>query len=117
MPKLKNSERGKAGEALAEVYLQGLGMQTLCKNFRFQRAEIDIIVTDGIELIIVEVKMRQNNLFGFPEDFVSRQKEKLVKLAGYTYKELNQIDLPIRFDVIAISIDEKELKHYKDAFS
>ncbi len=116
MPKIKNTERGKAGEALAEAYLKEHGMTILCMNYRHQRAEVDIIASDGHELMIVEVKLRQNNLFGFPEEFVSKQKENLLKLAGYAYKEANAILLPIRFDVISISVEEKEIKYYKDAF-
>ncbi len=116
MPKIKNTERGKAGEALAEAYLKEQGLTILDKNFRAKRAEIDLVATDNKELIIVEVKLRQNNRFGFPEEFVSTQKEKLLKLAGYTYKEINHIHMSLRFDVIAISIDEKEIIHYKDAF-
>ena len=117
MSKIKNTERGKAGEDLAEAYLKSIGLHILCRNYRHKRAEIDIIATDQIELIIVEVKMRQNNLFGFPEEAITKQKEKLLKLAGYAYKQEHIIELPVRFDVIAFSIDEKEMKHYKDAFN
>ena len=116
MVRIKTTERGKAGEALAEAYLSGIGLVILERNYRFKRAEVDIIATDSIELIIVEVKMRQNNLFGFPEEAVTKQKENLLKMAGYAYKHINLSSLPLRFDVIAISIDELELKHYKDAF-
>ena len=70
MPKIKNTERGKAGEALAEAYLKEHGMTILCMNYRHQRAEVDIIASDGHELMIVEVKLRQkvetkNKFFDF----------------------------------------------------
>jgi putative endonuclease len=116
MAKIKSNERGKAGELLAEAYLREKGMSILERNFRYQRSEVDIIATNGEELIIVEVKIRQNNLFGFPEEAIDRKKESLLKVAGYAYKEIHVLDLPVRFDIIAISIDEKEIKYYSDAF-
>ncbi len=116
MTKIRSTERGRAGEALAEIYLQEQGLTILCRNYRYKRAEIDIVATDGNELVIVEVKIRQNNLFGFPEEAVTRDKELLLKRAGYAYKEKNFIALPVRFDIIAISIQEKEIKYFKDAF-
>lgn len=116
MTKIKNTERGRAGEALAEVYLREQGFSILCRNYRHKHAEVDIVAMDKDELVIVEVKIRQNNLFGFPEEAVTHQKENLLKEAGYAYKEQNKISSPVRFDVVAISIEEKEIKHYKDAF-
>jgi putative endonuclease len=113
---IRNTERGRAGEALAAIYLQEQGLSILCRNYRYKHAEIDIVATDGNELVIVEVKIRQNNLFGFPEEAVTPKKENLLKAAGYAYKEQNKILLPVRFDVIAISIEEKEIKYYKDSF-
>ena len=116
MDRIRNTERGRAGEALAEMYLLQLGLTILFRNYRFKRAELDIVATDGVELIIIEVKIRQNNLFGFPEEAITRQKESRLKAAGYAFKEKNKISFPVRFDVIAISIEEKEIKYYKSAF-
>jgi putative endonuclease len=116
MSRIKNTERGRAGEALAEAYLEEQGLQVLARNFRFKRAEIDRIATDQKELIIVEVKIRQNNLFGYPEESITKQKQRLMTEAGYAYKEEYKIMLPVRFDIIAISIDEKEIMHYRDVF-
>lgn len=116
MARIKNTERGKAGELLAETFLIGAGIKVLCKNYRYKRAEIDLVATNEKELIIVEVKMRQSNSFGYPEEFISTYKQQLIKKAAYHYKEENNLELPIRFDVIAISIDEKEIKHFIDAF-
>ncbi len=116
MDKITKTGRGRAGEALAVSYLKSKNIKVLHLNYRYQRAEIDIIATDDVDLIIVEVKTRQNNVFGFPEEAISKAKENRLQEAGYAYKQANEIEMPLRFDVIAISIEEKEIKHFKGAF-
>jgi putative endonuclease len=116
MKNKSNIARGSAGETIAVTFLEGLGMKILARNYRHGKAEIDIIVLDADELVIVEVKIRQNNLYGFPEESVSKNKQKLMMEAGYFYRELNRLNHKIRFDVVAISLDELEIKHFKDAF-
>ena len=51
-------ELGKEGEIIAVDYLQKKGFQILARNFRFKRAEVDIIVFKNDLLRIVEVKTR-----------------------------------------------------------
>jgi len=71
--KSKNIEFGKRGEKLAEDHLISKGYKILKKNWRFKRAEIDIIAKDkeGI-LVFVEVKTRSYTYYGEPEVFVDQ---------------------------------------------
>ncbi len=114
--KRQNKQKGHAGESLAEGFLLGLGYRILHRNFRHGRAEVDLIATDGTELVIVEVKLRQSNRFGFPEEDVSDRKVELLYEAGYAYREAQNLELPVRFDIIAISLDEADIRHFKNAF-
>jgi len=112
-------QKGKRGEELARTYLQEQGYELLATNWRYSRAEVDIIATDGEQLIFVEVKTRTSAAFGAPEEFVSPDQQQLLAQAAMAYCEDQQFDGEIRFDVIAIlwpSEDEPSLRHLPDAF-
>ncbi len=116
----KHNETGKLGEELAAAFLLDKGYLILETNWRFKRAEIDIIAKDEREdiLIFVEVKTRSSDYFGKPEEFVSPQKEKLMADAAQVYAEEIQHDWEIRFDIMGIVLKEgkPEISHLADAF-
>ena len=74
-------ELGKKGEELAIDYLIKQGYKIVERNWRFQKAEIDIIARKEETLISVEVKTRSTNDFGNSQDFVNPKKIKLMVLA------------------------------------
>lgn len=113
-----HNELGKQGEQLALQHLLKKGYQLLEKNWRFGRDEIDIIMQEGDELVIVEVKTRENNYMGEPEEAVTRSKQKRIIQAAHAYVEDQSLDLDVRFDVVGIIINSKktEINHIKDAF-
>ena len=65
-----HNELGKKGEDLAVSYLLKQGYQILTRNFRYQKAEVDIIARKEDVLAIIEVKTRSTPDFGNPQDFV-----------------------------------------------
>ena len=65
--------RGRKGEDLAAESYQKQGFTILKRNYRFGRAEVDIIAQKGDTLAIVEVKWRSNTYFGDPQSFVSKK--------------------------------------------
>ena len=111
-------ELGNRGESLAEKYLFETGHQILERNWRFSRAEVDLIVKDGEILVFVEVKTRSSEFFGKPEESVSPKKEALLKDAAAVYMEQIDHQWEIRFDIISILIksDGYSIEHFKDAF-
>jgi putative endonuclease len=113
-----NLELGNRGEALAEDCLVENGYQILERNWRFSRAEVDIIAKDGEVLVFVEVKTRSSDIFGKPEESVSPKKEALIKDAAAVYMEQINHQWEIRFDIISILIkgDGHSMEHFKDAF-
>lgn len=115
----QHNELGKKGEKLAQDYLWANGYEILETNYRFEKAEIDIIAQKDDTLVIIEVKTRSSASFGFPEEFISTKKEQLIFEATEGYIEEKAISLPIRFDVISILKKENntlEVEHFKDAF-
>ncbi len=114
----KHLNIGKKGEEVAMNYLESLGYKILETNWRFSRAEVDIIAMDKEIMVFVEVKTRSYDAFGQPEEFVSRAKEQLLMDAASVYMEQAKHDWEIRFDIISIisRANYHELKHFKDAF-
>ena len=113
-----NTEKGTIGEKIAVDLLIKKGYSILETNWRHQHLEIDIIACINNALIIIEVKLRSNNFFGNPEDFVNKAKQKkLIKAADFYIKE-NNINYETRFDVIAIiqNANELTIEHFTDAF-
>lgn len=112
-----NKELGQEGEQIAADYLAGKGYQIVRKNYRYKRAEVDIIAQLGNMLTFVEVKYRGSNAFGFPEEFVNEKKQELLQSAAENYVEERQWTGDIRFDIIAITRrGQLDVVHFEDAF-
>ncbi|OQX55209.1 MAG: YraN family protein [Candidatus Aminicenantes bacterium 4484_214] len=111
---------GHKGELLAVRYLQRKKYDVLETNFRFGRGEIDIIAKDKDTLVFVEVKTRRNEVFGYPEEGVNRQKQKQIKAVARGYLFQKKVKAAsIRFDVIAVcyrSPEDYSIHHIPDAF-
>ena len=121
--KIKNqmadhNELGKLGEELAENYLTKNGYTILETNWIFQKAEIDIIAQKADILAIVEVKTRSSIDFGLPQDFVKPKKIQLLVKAVNEYVVSRDLDVTVRFDIIAINKEGKDfnVEHIEDAF-
>jgi putative endonuclease len=110
---------GQRGEAMATEYLISKGYTILEKNWRFRRAEIDIICQLEQILIFVEVKSRSYTFYGEPEESISAYKENLIIDAASQYMIQHQYESEIRFDVISVLFEKNKeplIRHYEDAF-
>ena len=109
---------GQEAEQRAVSYFKLLGFQILAKNFRFKRAEVDLIVKKHNLLVAVEVKARSTDYFGGPEQFVSQKKINLLVMAMDHYIQSRNLDLELRFDIIGFTYQNAqwELKHIENAF-
>jgi len=114
----EHNDLGKLGEDLAADFLQQEGYEIVERNWTFQKAEIDIIAKKESVLAIVEVKTRSSIDFGDPQDFVNPKKIKLLVKAVDEYVSQNNLDLDLRFDIIAVSKDATiyKIEHLQDAF-
>lgn len=116
----KHIKTGKKGEAIALKLLEEKGYKILETNWRFKRAEVDIIVKEEKENIVVfvEVKTRTSDYFGTPDAFVSEKKERLLVDVAQAYCEKIDHDWEIRFDIISVLIlrHETKIEHIEDAF-
>ncbi len=114
----EHNKLGKKGEDMAVEYLQLKEYEILERNFRYQKAEVDIIAQRDHTLIAVEVKTRSTPEFGDPQEFVKKKQiQQLVKAVNY-YVEENQLDVEVRFDILAIVKNKSgtRIEHIQDAF-
>lgn len=113
-----HNELGKQGEKLAVEFLRGNGYEILETNWTFQKAEVDVIAKKSDVLAIVEVKTRSSIDFGMPQDFVKPKKIQLLVKAVNEYVVSNELDVSVRFDIIAIQKNGSEfiIEHLEDAF-
>jgi putative endonuclease len=110
---------GHAGEAAAANYFLAHGFEIVHHNYRYRRAEVDLIIRDRTQLLVfVEVKARSTIQFGYPEEFVTERKRQLFRLAAEHYQEEVNWQGDIRFDILALTQTTTgfHLEHFEDAF-
>lgn len=118
----EHNEIGKKGEDLAAEFMTAKGYHILDRSYRFQRAEIDLVALrlEPGELVFIEVKTRSSNFWGEPETAVSdKKKQQMFKAAEAYIHEKQMRTVPVRFDVIAVSLAQPEepiFFHIEDAF-
>ncbi|MHB1108348.1 MAG: YraN family protein [Lutibacter sp.] len=114
----KHNELGELGEDLAVEELEKKGYEIVERNWRYKKAEIDIIARRDEVLAIVEVKTRSSDYFGDPQDFVNTKKIKMLVEAVNEYVNSKDLEVEVRFDIMAIIINKNKLtiEHLEDAF-
>ena len=106
---MKDARRrlGDAGEDLAAAALKKQGYKILARNYVCPLGEIDLIARQGKTYVFIEVKTRQNDRFGAPQEAVNSTKQrKLRLLADYYLKAKRLGEVEMRFDVVAVTFDE-----------
>ncbi|MFY0713521.1 YraN family protein [Seonamhaeicola sp. NFXS20] len=114
----QHNELGKKGEQLAVDFLIENGYNIIERNYRFDKAEVDIIAKQKDTLAIIEVKTRSSKDFGNPQDFVKPKQIKNLVKAVDEYVTVNDLEVEVRFDIIAIVKEKKgyKIEHLEDAF-
>jgi putative endonuclease len=107
-----HNELGKEGEQLAIKWLKEKGYEILHANWRYSYYEIDIVATKNKKLHFVEVKARQNDKFGNPEDSVTKRKFKRLQQAADQYLFLYPGHKWIQYDVLAITFNKNGETEY-----
>lgn len=113
-----HNEFGTWGEEQACFYLLRNGYRLVDKNLKIGHLEVDLIMEDAGELVFVEVKTRSREWLHTAFEAVDAEKKRHVLNAARSYKAMNYVDAPFRFDIITIvgSRESYELTHYVDAF-
>ncbi|CAZ96259.1 YraN family protein [Zobellia galactanivorans] len=114
----KHNEFGKEGEQLAVDFLVDKGYRILHRNYRYLKAEVDIIAQKDEILAIVEVRARSNDQIIPIAETITPGKIKLLVSAADHYATENDLDVEVRFDVITILKNRKifKIEHLESAF-
>ncbi len=110
---------GKEGEDLAFDFLLQKGWKLLTRNYRFQKAEIDLVMLDDQQIVFIEVKTRESDYLVDPRLLITRGKQKQIIKAADFYLKSNKVDFEARFDVVIIVLNSKQksLQHISNAFT
>ncbi|KAB2933441.1 MAG: YraN family protein [Candidatus Contendobacter sp.] len=117
-PLISRVAQGTAAEDLALRYLEARGLSLVTRNFRCRSGELDLIMRDGEQLVFVEVRSRRHARYGTPAESVTRTKQQRLLRAAAFYLQRQHLDLPCRFDVVAIlqPDGEPQIEWIRDAF-
>ena len=111
---------GQIRESLACEFLESQGVCIKETNFSCRAGEVDIIAKDDEYLCFIEVKYRTDDRYGQPQEAVNIKKQKHICNVSkfYLYSKYRSTDIPVRYDVIAISQKDDILtfKWIKNAF-
>lgn len=98
-------EFGDAGEDLAASVLVRGGMRVLDRQVRTAFGEVDLVCEEGEEIVFVEVKARQSDEFGYPEEAITPGKfRRMVASAEALLSERGWEKRFWRIDVVAIRL-------------
>ena len=115
----EHNDFGNLAENLAADFLIQKNYKILTRNFRYQRAEVDIIAEFEDLIVVIEVKARSYNALIEPQEAVTKKKIKAILLCSDFFMKENQIDKEVRFDIITVVPNESgklEINHIEDAF-
>lgn len=115
----EHNDFGNLAENLAADFLNQKNYKILIRNFRYQRAEVDIIAEFEDLIVVIEVKARSYNALIEPQEAVTKKKIKAILLCSDFFMKENQIDREVRFDIITVVPNESgklEINHIEDAF-
>ncbi len=113
----RNRSFGDRGEALVCDYLEKKGYRIREKQWRSKVGEIDVIAEKDGVFVFVEVKTRQGNQFGYPEEAVTAKKRDHLMRASELYCQMQRIEKPRRIDVVAVTLEQGKspiFDHFED---
>ena len=96
--------KGSEAEKLACGYLEARGLTRLASNFRCRYGELDLVMRDGAQLVVVEVRSRRSDRHGAPEASINHRKRRsLMRAAQCFIRDNPQFNgMMLRFDVVGV---------------
>lgn len=98
---------GDQGEGHARRYLEARGYDFLTANWHCAAGELDLVMRDGDEIVIIEVKTRRGEGRGRAEEAISAAQGRRLLAAGewFIAETPDAIDRIWRVDLVAITLD------------
>lgn len=123
---VKNDEKKakklhKRGVLATAAYLERFGYEILDRNWECPAGEIELVARDGDALVFIEVNVKTSIEAGFPAVVDKGEKRaRFEKIALYWLRDNEFVDMPVRLDVVDVSVVAKDramLKHWVNALS
>ena len=114
----KHNEFGKEGEQIVVDFLIKNGYTIKYRNYRYLKAEIDIIARKEDILAVIEVRSRSSDFIENIAETITKKKISLLVLGADHYVTEHDLDIEVRFDVITIHKNKNvfEIEHLESAF-
>lgn len=110
---------GSHGEDLACEALEKRGYAVVTRRYRTKHGELDIIARHREYLVFVEVKARQDDSCGDPEEAVTLQKQQRMVWMATDYLARHGLEeVACRFDVVGVNTRARPpvITVFEDAF-
>lgn len=96
---------GRRGERAAFFYLRRLGFVITARQWKTMktRGDLDLVAWEKDILCFVEVKTRTTRAVAPAEAAVDAEKKRILrKMAHYYLRQLPNLDVPVRFDILSV---------------
>ena len=103
-----NLKTGQFGEEIAKKYLKKKGYKILEQNVKNKFGEIDIVAKDKKELVFVEVRTKTGDIYGSPEDSLTKNKLFRLRQNAIGYVAKNNWKRDYRIDAVCIVLAHNE---------
>jgi putative endonuclease len=115
------TQTGAQAEAAGQRYLELRGLRLVARNFRCRSGELDLVMLEGDQLVMVEVRYRARIDPVPPAITVTATKQRrLLRTASwFLVKQPRFRDHALRFDVLALSgpLETPRCDWYRGAFN
>jgi putative endonuclease len=110
----KHHSTGFQGEAVAINWLSRQGFLILHSNWRYSHYELDIIAEKSDMLYFIEVKTRSGLRYGYPEEGVTVDKIKRMKMAGAAYLcRYDPARLRVQYCIVSILMRHEKVEEIR----
>lgn len=117
-----NKILGKIGEEIAVKFLEEKDYRVLERNYRTKFGEIDLICFKNGVLVFVEVKLKQGEEFGTPEEMIDNKKLSQIQRMANLYlvdnpkasKKHESYSIDAVCIVLTSSGDVERINHYEN---
>ncbi|MGH8555916.1 MAG: YraN family protein [Methylococcales bacterium] len=104
-----SQDKGEEAESIALEFLRKQGMRLIERNYHCRNGEIDLIMEHSGTLVFVEVRFRKSSAFGSALESIDARKQSRVIHCASHYLSTQKVSRTARFDVVAISPDQRQL--------
>ena len=105
-----NLKTGQIGEEIAKKYLKNKGYKILEQNVKSKFGEIDIVAQHKKELVIVEARTKIGDMYGTPEESLTKKKLHKLKLNAISYVARKKWKGDYRVDAVCIVLSPTKHK-------